>query len=173
MLINIFFSASSFRSAINVPSFAIDIFPVSSDTTTTIASDSLLIPNAALCLVPSSLAISSSDANGNIQAAADILLSLITTAPSCNGVLGVNIFTNICGDISEFNATPVAIISFNFISLSITIKAPIFFLDNSVAASTTLYISSFVLDIISLSKPKYFVILFDAPNCSNALLNSG
>ena len=30
-----------------------------------------------------------------------------------------------------------------------------------------------LLDIISLSNPKYFVILLDEPNCSNALLNSG
>ena len=42
--INIFFKVSSLTSAINVPSFAIEIFPVSSDTTTAIASDSFDIP---------------------------------------------------------------------------------------------------------------------------------
>ena len=56
--IRIFLSASSLKSAINVPSFAIEIFPVSSDTTIAIASDSFEIPIAALCLVPSSFAIS-------------------------------------------------------------------------------------------------------------------
>ena len=74
--------ASSLTSAIRVPSFAIDTFPVSSDTTTAIASDSFDIPIAALCLVPSSFAMSLSSANGNIQALAAILLLLITTAPS-------------------------------------------------------------------------------------------
>ncbi len=86
LLINIFFNTSSLTSAINVPSLATETFPVSSDTTTTILSDSFDIPNAALCLVPSSLAISLSSANGNTQAAAAILLLLITTAPSCKGV---------------------------------------------------------------------------------------
>ena len=123
MLINIFFNVSSVTSAINVPSLATDIFPVSSDTTTTILSDSLEIPIAALCLVPSSLAISLSSANGNTQAAAAILLLLITTAPSCKGVFGVNIFTNNCGDTSEFIGIPVA---------------PVLVFDSSVAAITTL-----------------------------------
>ena len=58
LLINIFFKTSSLTSAINVPSLATEIFPVSSDTTTTILSDSFEIPIAALCLVPNSLAIS-------------------------------------------------------------------------------------------------------------------
>ena len=82
LFINIFFNASSLTSAISVPSFATDTFPVSSDTTIAILSDSFYIPIAALCLVPSSLAISALDANGNIHAAAAILLLLITTAPS-------------------------------------------------------------------------------------------
>ena len=107
----IFFKTSSLTSAINVPSFAIDILPVSSETTTTIASDSFEIPIAALCLVPSSLAISLSSASGSIQDAAAILLSFMITAPSCSGVFGSNIFTNSCGDISASNAIPVAITS--------------------------------------------------------------
>ena len=109
--INIFFKTSSLTSAINVPSLATEIFPVSSDTTTTILSDSFEIPIAALCLVPNSLAISVSSASGKTHAAAAILLLLITTAPSCNGVFGTNILTNNCGDTSEFIGTPVAIIS--------------------------------------------------------------
>ena len=80
--ISIRLSAYSLTSAIKVPSFAIDIFPVSSETTTEILSDYFDIPIAALCLVPNSLAISLSSASGNIQAAAVILLLLITTAPS-------------------------------------------------------------------------------------------
>ena len=40
--------------------------------------------------------------NGSIQAAACILFFPITTAPSCNGVFGVKIFTSNCCDISEF-----------------------------------------------------------------------
>ena len=111
LLIKIFFKVSSLTSAISVPSFATDIFPVSSDTTTTIASDSFETPIAALCLVPNSFAISASSANGNTQAAAAILLLLIITAPSCNGVFGTNRLTNNCGDTSEFIGTPVDIIS--------------------------------------------------------------
>ena len=57
-------------------------------------------------------------------------------------------------------------------SLSITINAPVLFLDSSVAAITTLYISSLVLVAKSLSIPKNCVNLF-VPNCSSARLNSG
>ena len=71
---------------------------------------------------------------GNIHAAAIILLSLIITAPSCRGVFGWNMFTSSCGDISAPINTPVSIISFNFISLSITINAPVLLFDNSIAA---------------------------------------
>ena len=67
---------------VKVPSLATDILPVSSETTTAIASDSFEIPIAALCLVPNSFAISLSDASGSIHAAAASLFSLITTAPS-------------------------------------------------------------------------------------------
>ena len=117
---------------------AIEIFPVSSDTTTATQSVSFDIPIAALCLVPNSLAISLSSANGNMHEAAAILLSLITTAPSWSGVLGVNMFTSNCGDISESIAIPVSIISFNLMSLSITIKAPVLVFESSVAAITIL-----------------------------------
>ena len=40
-----------------------------------------------------------------------ILLLLITTAPSCNGVFGTNTLTNNCGETSAFIITPVSIIS--------------------------------------------------------------
>ena len=80
--IKICFSASSLTSAINVPSLAIDTFPDSSETTIAIASDSLEMPTAALCLVPRPLAISLLLATGKMQAAASILLLDITTAPS-------------------------------------------------------------------------------------------
>ena len=112
LLIKIFFKTSSLTSAINVPSFATDTLPVSSETIIAKLSDSFEIPIPALCLVPSSYAISWSPAKGNIHAAAAILLLLITTAPSCKGVFGTNIFTNNCGDTSESNGIPVAIISF-------------------------------------------------------------
>ena len=55
---NIFLRVSSRKSAINVQYLATDIFPVSSDTTTAIASVSFDIPIAALCLVPNSFAMS-------------------------------------------------------------------------------------------------------------------
>ena len=135
---NIFFKVSSFTSAIKVPSFAIDIFPVSSETTTATQSVSFEIPIAALCLVPNSLAISLSSANGSIHDTAAILLSLITTAPSWSGVLGVKIFTSNCGEISESSIIPESIISFSFMSLSITINAPVLVLASSVAAITIL-----------------------------------
>ena len=172
MLIRIFFKTSSLRSAIKVPSFATETLPVSSDTTTTILSDSFDIPIAALCLVPNSFAISLSSANGKTQAAAAILLFDITTAPSCNGVFGSKIFTNNCGETSASIGIPVEIISCILISLSITINAPVFAFESSIAAITILYISSFVLVAKSLSIPKNLVNLL-VPNCSNALLNSG
>ena len=171
-VIKIFFKESSLKSAISVPSFATEIFPVSSDTTTTILSDSFDIPIAALCLVPNSFAISLSSASGNTHAAAAILLFEITTAPSCNGVFGSNIFTSNCGDTSAFIGIPLEIISCIFISLSITINAPVFVLESSVAAITILYISSLVFVAKSLSIPKNFANLF-VPNCSSPLLNSG
>ena len=43
-------------------------------------------------------------------------------------------FTSSCGDISAPINTPVSIISFNFISLSITINAPVLLFDNYIAA---------------------------------------
>ena len=138
LFINIFLSVSSFTSAIRIPSFATDIFPVSSEIITAMLSVSLDIPIAALCLVPSSLAISLSFASGSIHAAAAILLLLIITAPSCNGVFGTNILTNSCGDTSAFSSIPVSIISPIFISLSKTISPPVFVLDNSFAAITIL-----------------------------------
>ena len=94
------------------------------------------------------------------------------TAPSCNGVFGVNKFTINCGDTSESIFTPLSIISFIFMSLSITISPPVFVLASSVVAITTLYTSSFVFVSKSLSIPKYLVNLF-VPNCSNILRNSG
>ena len=87
------------------------------------------------------------------------MFSLIITAPSCSGVLGLNIFTNNCGDISLFNIIPVSAISFNFISLSITINAPVLFFASSTAAITTLYMFSLVFVAISLSIPKNLVNL--------------
>jgi len=144
---------------INVPSLASETLPVSSETIIAILSVSLEIPNAALCLVPNFLGICLSSANGKIQAAASILLLLIITAPSWSGVLGTNIFTNICGDTSEFNSIPVSAISVIFISLSITINAPVLLLASSSVAITILYISSFVFVAISLSIPKNLVNL--------------
>jgi len=155
-----------------VPFFATEIFPVSSETTITILSDSLEIPIADLCLVPKLFDMFLSFAKGNMHAAAIILLSLIITAPSWRGVLGWNIFTNIWGEISAPIAIPDSIISFNFISLSITIKAPVFAFESSVAAITNLYIFSFFFVAISCSIPKNLFILLE-PNCSNALRNSG
>ena len=67
---------------------------------------------------------------------------------------------------------PVDTTSSIFISLSITISAPVFVLANSSTAITILYISSFVLVAISLSIPKKLANLF-VPICSNALLISG
>ena len=116
--------------------------------------------------------MSLSSAKGKTQAAAAILFPEITTAPSCNGVLGSKIFTSSCGETSAFIGIPVAIISCIFISLSKTISAPVFAFESSVAAITTLYISSFVFVDKSLSIPKNCVNLF-VPNCSKALLSSG
>ena len=102
----------------------------------------------------------------------EILLLLIITAPSWSGVFGTNIFTNNCGETSASIGTPVDIISFISISLSITINAPVFALESSDAAITILYISSFVFVATSFSIPKNLVNLF-VPSYSNARLSSG
>ena len=106
-------------------------------------------------LIAFSFAIFLSLASGNMHAAAAILLLLITTAPSCSGVFGVNIFTNNCGDISLSNFNPVSIMSFICISLSITINAPVFCFANSIVAITILYMFSFVFVYISFFYPNY------------------
>ena len=80
--------------------------------------------------------------------------------------------TNNCGEISPSIKTPVSIMSLSFISLSKTISAPVFALDNSTAAIVTLYIFSFTFVAISWSIPKNLLTLFE-PSCSKALLNSG
>ena len=84
LLINIFFNTSSLTSAINVPSFATEIFPVSSEYNNCYCiwffwnSNTLLY---VLFLILLLYLVSS--ASGNTQAAAAILLLLIITAPSC------------------------------------------------------------------------------------------
>lgn len=94
-----------------------------------------------------------------MHAAAFILPPLITIEPSWSGVFGTKILTSNCGEISASIITPLAIISFISISLSITINAPVLFFESSNAAIAILYISSFVLVSISLSIPKNLVNL--------------
>ena len=72
-----------FKCLLIFPFSAIEINPVSSETTTTKASDISLIPIAALCLAPKILDIYSSfNGFGKKQEAATILFSLIIIAPS-------------------------------------------------------------------------------------------
>jgi len=61
---------SAVKSLISFPPSASDIVPVSSDTTTTKASEISVIPTAALCLVPKFLGTDTSDARGSIHFAA-------------------------------------------------------------------------------------------------------
>ena len=67
--------------------------------------------------------------------AAIILLSLIITAPSCSGVLGIKIFIRSSLDTLESISQPVRTISPIFVPRSKTIRAPICLLDIAAAAA--------------------------------------
>ena len=82
---------SSISKLVKRPFSAVEIVPLSSETTTTIASDSSVMPRAARCLVPISGKIIWLSVNGKIQPAASINVFCNITAPSCNGDSGLNI----------------------------------------------------------------------------------
>ena len=70
---------SAVKSRVSFPPSASDIVPVSSETTTTKASDISVIPTAALCLVPKFFGTDTSEASGKIHLAASISDPDITT----------------------------------------------------------------------------------------------
>src|SRR5262252_4138914 len=81
------------RFLFSLPSFANEITPVSSETTTTNASLSSVTPIAARWRVPSSREINGFCVSGRKQQAAATRLLLMTTAPSCSGVCVLKIVT--------------------------------------------------------------------------------
>ena len=81
---------------------AIDILPVSSDTTIAIASVSSVIPIAARCLVPSLLLTFRLLLVGNTAPAQDILSPWIITPPSWRGLFGKKIDTKSSLDVSAY-----------------------------------------------------------------------
>ena len=110
------FSSSLFRVSFvklraNTPCLAREICPVSSETTTTIASDTSLMPKAARCLVPKLTLTLSLFVKGKIQPAAHIMPSLITIAPSCNGALLKKIFPIICAEGCALMTVPESMMS--------------------------------------------------------------
>ena len=78
----------------NLPFSAAAIAPRSSDTTITMASDSSVNPNAALCLVPISGVIISLSVKGKIHPAASTNVFCKIIAPSCKGDSGWKIDNN-------------------------------------------------------------------------------
>ena len=126
------------------------MLPVSSDTTTTIASEFSLIPIAARCLEPSCLFISSSFCGlGKKQPAASIIPSLIITAPSWSGVFGKNMFPNIAVDGMQLSIVPVAICSPSFVFLSQIISAPVLVEERLAAESHIASIAFFQCSVLS------------------------
>ena len=75
------------------PSFTKEMFPVSSDTTITVASVCSVRPVAALCRIPYCAGILGFSLIGNVHRAATMRLLAITMAPSCNGAFLKNIFS--------------------------------------------------------------------------------
>ena len=73
------------------PLRAMEIVPVSSDTTIIMASEFSLKPKAARCLVPSTFESSFCSVSGNTPAASSMRLLEISTAPSCRSVLSKKI----------------------------------------------------------------------------------
>ena len=76
------------------PSVAMEIRPVSSDTTTATASFSSVRPIAARCRVPRSTPTDGLTVSGRKHDAAAILFSWMMTAPSCSGPLVWKIVTS-------------------------------------------------------------------------------
>ena len=135
---------------VSSPFSATEMLPVSSDTTTTIASEFSLIPIAARCLEPSCLFISSSFCGlGKKQPAASIIPSLIITAPSWSGVFGKNMFPNIAVEGMQLSIVPVAICSPSFVFLSQIISAPVLVEERLAAESHIASIAFFQCSVLS------------------------
>ena len=77
-----------------VPSSAIEISPLSSDTTTATASFSSVRPMAARWRVPSSRLRRGCTVSGRKQEAAAMRPSWMITAPSCSGAVGWKMLTS-------------------------------------------------------------------------------
>ena len=79
------FNSFIFCILVTFPPLTNEMFPVSSDTTTTSASLSSVIPIAALCLIPKFAGMSVFCVIGSVQRAAAIRPFAITIAPSWSG----------------------------------------------------------------------------------------
>ena len=86
-LARLFLKTSKSSYVVKIPFTAIETAPVSSETTTTTASEFSLIPSAALCLVPRFILRRLFLVSGKIHPPAYKTPSLITSAPSCSGAL--------------------------------------------------------------------------------------
>ena len=114
---------------------ATEILPVSSDTTTMMASVVSLAPRAARCLMPNEIG-TSERVEGSTHLAATIRLSAMTTAPSCNGEFLKKRFLTSGVEMMASTRTPESIISCKLPSVFITIRAPVFVADISPHALT-------------------------------------
>src|SRR5664280_2434093 len=100
------------------------IWPLSSDTTTTIASVCSVMPRAALWRVPKRSSGMVVSAEGSTAPAARMRSPLITTAPSWSGVFGEKRVTSRSAERSAWSITPFSAISCRPVSRSMTIRAP-------------------------------------------------
>ena len=124
------------------------IIPVCSDTTMTAASVFSLMPTAARWRVPSPRITPLASASGRMHAAAMIRSSRITTAPSCRGVFGSNMFSSSGAEISAFSVVPVSITSWSPVFRSKTISAPTL---RRLRSTTVWIISSMMISVSSSS----------------------
>src|SRR5580700_202923 len=121
---------------------AIEILPVSSDTTTEKQSDSSVIPNAARWRVPSSVISRGLVVKGRKQAAEAIRSPWMITAPSCSAAPGWKMAHSRSREIAASRFTPLSTNVRRPIFRSTTISAPIFFCAKWVMASKISWLTS-------------------------------
>ena len=118
------------------PLLAIEIAPVSSETTRMIASEISLMPIAARWRVPNDFGTSLC-VTGRMQRAATMRSPSMTTAPSCNGEFLKKILWINCDEILASRQMPPSVMSDRSLCCPMTTSAPVFVSDISRQATTS------------------------------------
>ena len=118
------------------------------------------IPIPALCLKPKFFGIDSDSETGKTILVAITELSLIITAPSCNGLFLKKIVSKICDVRRILVLSPVFFKNSKLFSLSITIIAPVFSEDIFSQERIKVLISREIISSVLFKNLKYFKIFF-------------